>query len=530
LLSTCTELRATASRLARIAAIGSVLLAAVADATDLEKLVMPGPVIEAHAKTEGDCGACHARLREVEQRSLCVDCHKDIQADLTAKAGFHGRAPGAYTADCRTCHPDHRGRDADVIGLDPAGFDHELTDFPLRGTHLRVSCDACHASSARHREAVSNCYSCHRDDDAHDGKLGTGCGDCHGEERWAKARFDHDKTKFPLEGRHVEVACGLCHPAQQFEHTATDCNSCHQLEDTHLGRFGTKCEDCHTPRGWKSLRFDHARDTRFPLRGAHGKVACKSCHTGELAQKISGDCLSCHRADDVHRARNGPRCDRCHAEFNWAAETFEHDKMTNFPLKGAHAEVKCERCHTGPMGERKLGTTCASCHEFDDVHGRQEGTGCEDCHNEVAWSHQIFFEHDISRFPLLGIHAVTACEQCHASARFQDAPRDCLSCHAIEDVHLRRLGPGCERCHNPNGWQRWRFDHDTQTSFELHGAHVDLACEQCHRTPVTNRIKLSGGCVGCHTKDDRHRGAFGRDCGRCHRDTSWQEFELRRLP
>jgi hypothetical protein len=97
-------------------------------------------------------------------------------------------------------------------------------------------------------------------------------------------------------------------------------------------------------------------------------------------------------------------------------------------------------------------------------------------------------------------------------------------------VHLRRLGPGCERCHNPNGWQRWRFDHDTQTSFELHGAHVDLACEQCHRTPVTSPIKLSGGCAGCHAKDDRHRGAFGRDCGRCHRDTSWQEFELRRLP
>jgi hypothetical protein len=47
---------------------------------------------------------------------------------------------------------------------------------------------------------------------------------------------------------------------------------------------------------------------------------------------------------------------------------------------------------------------------------------------------------------------------------------------------------------------------------------------------VANRIKLSGGCVGCHTKDDRHRGGFGRDCGRCHRDTSWQEFELRRLP
>ena len=294
LLSTCTERRATASRLARIAAIGSFVLAAAADATDLEKLVMPGPVIAAHANTEADCGACHARLRDVDQRSLCVECHKNVRADLAAKAGFHGRAPSAYTADCRACHPDHRGRDADVIGLDPAGFDHELTDFPLRGTHLRVGCDACHVSDTRHREAASDCYSCHRDDDAHDGKLGTGCGDCHGEERWAKARFDHDKTKFSLEGRHAEVACGLCHPAQRFEHTATDCNSCHQLEDAHRGRFGTKCEDCHTPRGWKSLRFDHARDTRFLLRGAHGKVGVR-----ELPRRWA-------RAEDLRRLRLVP--------------------------------------------------------------------------------------------------------------------------------------------------------------------------------------------------------------------------------
>jgi hypothetical protein len=192
--------------------------------------------------------------------------------------------------------------------------------------------------------------------------------------------------------------------------------------------------------------------------------------------------------------------------------------------------MKCERCHTGPVSDPKLAVDCASCHEVDDVHAGQEGAGCDDCHSEVAWAHPIFFEHDISRFPLLGIHAVTACEQCHATPRFKDTSDECLACHAIEDVHLRPLGPGCEGCHNPNGWGRWRFDHDTQTSFQLHGAHVALGCDQCHRRPVKSRIELSGTCVGCHAKDDRHRGAFGRDCGRCHSDTSWQDVELRRLP
>jgi hypothetical protein len=529
--STSTDGRAAAARHAATGAVMWILLAAgFARATEFEKLVMPGPVIKAHADTEADCIACHERLRDVEQRSLCLECHKEVAADLDAQVGFHGRAPGASTAACRECHPDHRGRDADVTGLDPAGYDHDLTDYPLRGAHERVACDACHAGGAKHRDAPADCYSCHRDGDVHEGALGRKCDDCHGEERWAKARFDHDKTKFPLEGGHAQVACALCHPAQRFEQTANDCNSCHQLEDAHRGRFGAKCGDCHTPRSWKTLAFDHARDTRFPLRGAHGKAACESCHVGGLERKISGDCASCHRTDDVHRGRNGPSCDRCHRENDWSADTFDHDEMTKFPLRGAHAKVKCERCHTGPVSESKRAENCSSCHEIDDVHAGQEGSSCEDCHNEVAWAHPIFFEHDISRFPLLGIHAVTACEQCHATPRFKDTSRECLACHSIEDVHLRRLGPDCGNCHNPNGWERWRFDHGTQTSFQLHGAHVDLGCDQCHRTPVRSRIELSGTCVDCHATDDRHRGAFGKDCGRCHSDTSWQDLELRRLP
>lgn len=521
----------TAVRHVSIAAIGWILLAvAPASAIDFEKLVMPGAVIEAHADTEANCAACHARLRKVDQRSLCLECHTEVAADLAAHSGFHSRAPGASAADCRECHPDHRGREADVVGLDPAGFDHDFTDYPLRGAHLRIPCDGCHAGASRHREAPSDCYSCHRDDDAHDGKLGTKCGDCHVEERWPTAQFDHARTRFPLEGGHAEVACGLCHPAQRFEHTARDCNTCHQRDDAHRGRFGAACESCHVSDDWKTLRFDHARDTRFALRGAHRNLDCESCHAGGLEREISGDCVSCHRADDAHRGRNGPRCDRCHGEDDWEAETFDHDRMTDFPLRGAHTDVSCERCHTGPVGERTPETSCVSCHGLDDVHGGQEGESCGACHSENTWLREIFFEHDITRFPLLGIHAVTACEQCHVTPRFHDAPSDCVACHSIEDVHLRRLGPDCELCHNPNGWDRWRFDHGSQTSFELHGAHGDLTCDRCHSVPVKNSIELSASCIGCHAKDDRHRGAFGRDCGTCHRDESWSEIELRPLP
>jgi hypothetical protein len=44
-----------------------------ASAIDVEKLVMPGPVIRGHADVEGKCVECHTPFRSEEQNDLCVD-------------------------------------------------------------------------------------------------------------------------------------------------------------------------------------------------------------------------------------------------------------------------------------------------------------------------------------------------------------------------------------------------------------------------------------------------------------------------
>jgi hypothetical protein len=506
-----------------------VLAATPAVAIDLEKLVMPGKVIEGHADIEAECARCHAPFRDAAQESLCLDCHEEVGADRKAGTGFHGRAPGVRGAACRDCHSEHRGRAADIVGLDRAGFDHRFTDYPLRGAHQRLGCEACHARGQPLREAPSSCVDCHRDDDAHGGKLGADCASCHGEKSWREARFDHDQTHFPLLGKHDAVDCALCHPGNRFEKTASTCLACHRLNDEHLGRFGPRCEDCHSPTGWGELHFDHARDTRFALGGGHRGAPCSACHKGVLHEEhLSTKCVSCHRTDDVHRGRHGNDCERCHSDRAWTAEKFAHERMTNFPLRGAHAELKCERCHTGRLAEQKLSTRCTSCHEDDDVHAGQQGSACETCHNEQGWAVKVFFEHDLGRFPLLGLHAVATCEQCHASARFQDAETECGSCHREDDVHLARLGANCGACHNPNGWQLWQFDHDRQTRFALRGAHLGMDCHACHRAPVTGEIRLPLGCRGCHADEDPHHGAFGTDCARCHSDDDWRRVRVGR--
>jgi hypothetical protein len=205
---------------------------------------------------------------------------------------------------------------------------------------------------------------------------------------------------------------------------------------------------------------------------------------------------------------------------------FDHDLSTKFPLLGAHRSAECRECHTGTLYEERFEGTCNSCHRADDVHQGQEGSQCDDCHDEGGWKIRIFFDHDLTRFPLLGLHAVSTCEQCHLTPRFRDARIECMGCHEDDDVHLRRLGTACEHCHNPNGWRLWRFDHDAQTDFALRGAHEKLECHSCHRVPIARGANPSSDCGGCHARDDVHYGAFGRDCGRCHGDGSWDEVEV----
>ena len=56
-----------------------MLMAAPAWADNVETALMPGQVIEGHAKWEEDCTKCHKRFDKAAQNTLCQDCHKDIQ-------------------------------------------------------------------------------------------------------------------------------------------------------------------------------------------------------------------------------------------------------------------------------------------------------------------------------------------------------------------------------------------------------------------------------------------------------------------
>jgi hypothetical protein len=493
-----------------------------ASAASVETLLMPGKVTRAHQKQEETCANCHDRSNARPQSSLCLDCHKEIAGDVNQRRGYHGRMVNAGNGECRACHTEHKGRDADIVQLSPAQFDHRQTDFPLEGAHAGLECGACHKPHDPWRKAAAACAGCHKNDDVHSGQLKQSCGECHGQVSWTGARFDHDKTDFKLTGAHTTLTCDACHVGGRYEHTPGTCVGCHATDDEHRGARGSDCGKCHVTKEWKAAKFDHLKETGYELLGVHARIDCLSCHrSGNYKDKIPKDCNGCHRADDAHAARFGANCGDCHDNTRWRPVEYDHAARDHFPLVGAHAKLDCHACHTAPTATQKLAKDCIGCHRSEDPHGGKLKGGCDRCHGQNSWSADIAFDHDLTDFPLVGLHRVVSCAQCHTSMAFEQAPLQCLGCHAHDDVHKGGLGKKCEDCHSAGGWPLWVFDHAKQAHFPLLGAHAKLQCAACHREPP-GTVKPSKECGVCHHKDDRHLGQYGPQCDRCHTNYSWK--------
>jgi len=423
---------------------------------------------------------------------------------------------------------------------------------PLVGNHAKWEgeCTKCHEPFSR-KAQTALCLDCHKDVAAdrerregfhgrHPEARARDCVGCHTEHKGRAAdisnldreRFDHGATNYPLTDAHKKVDCAGCHePNKSYRKTPTQCADCHGKIDPHKGRLGDKCADCHAPTAWRNVKpFDHG-NTRFPLEGAHKDVACKTCHAGELYKDLAKDCISCHRIQDVHGGRYGVKCETCHDTTRWKDVTFDHSK-TRFPLHGAHASVRCDACHTGELYAEKLGTDCVSCHRAQDPHKGQLGDKCERCHNDQDWQRNINFNHNKTKFPLVGAHATALCEACHVSKKFTGAPTLCARCHE-DSYHKGRLGAAsqCGQCHDSVDWKRWRFDHSRQANYPLTGAHVKLVCEKCHANPNPPTLRLATACIACHK--DFHQSYLGVDpkCEACHNTVAWPQwrFDHRKL-
>jgi Zn finger protein HypA/HybF involved in hydrogenase expression len=521
-----------------------LLLASPARAALLEGVLAPGDLIQGHAKAETECENCHSHFKKEQQDDLCVKCHshEDIGRDIADKKGYHGHIK---LEACRTCHADHKGRDAKIVPvLDEKKFDHgKLTDFELKDKHLELKCEKCHLPKKKFRDAARTCYGCHKKDDKHKGALGEKCEDCHNAKSWKEKDvfFDHDKTKFPLKNAHADtkIRCADCHPNNHYKHTPVACVECHRKDDDkkgHKGKFGLKCEACHVDKDWKTIKFDHDKDTKYLLKGKHKTTKCEDCHTGndlyKDAKKLKTECVACHKKDDKHKGSEGDKCEKCHTEKNWKdTPDFDHNK-TKFPLKGGHADpkVKCDDCHKSKV-YTDAPKDCFGCHKKDDDgkgHKGRYGKKCEDCHAEKDWKTPKFDHDRDTKYPLRGKHKTTKCNDCHTGDMYGDKLKEaCIACHKKDDKHKGKEGDKCEQCHWERDWKttKDKFDHGL-TRFPLLGKHADkkIKCEDCHKSQEYSEAKLA--CWACHEKDDKHKRRLGKLCEDCHNALDWKRWDF----
>jgi hypothetical protein len=551
------------ARLAALALVAASLVGAPARA----QFFSPGPLAHPHAGFEGldHCAKCHDEEKGLSAKR-CLECHTELQGRVAKGAGFHGRLAPAKQQSCATCHPDHRGKDFEMIEWQDQGggtrerFDHKKTGWPLAGAHGKARCEDCHQRAfieeglirkllEKHPKqttflgVATTCGSCHFDE--HRGQLGRDCQKCHDEAAWKPTHgFDHAAAKFPLRGEHKKVACGKCHPTatdDAFVATAfpkpraptfltmkplefKSCETCH--DDPHKGSLGPACASCHQETGWKLIKTANGRDatfhdkTKFPLRGGHVGVDCRSCHgpfPGQPA-RFKGlpfaACTDCHA--DAHEGQLAAKppakvvaCEGCHTVAAWLPPRFERERHadTKFPLEGAHGAVACRGCHPlDPTLPRRVAPVVMKTLKAE-------------------------------RRPEVFSLAVLEPKK---------SPQACLGCH--EDVHRGQLAAegakdNCATCHKTTSFSDLTFDHDKDSRFALTGKHAETPCAGCHKAErvgtgaamVVRYKPLGLACGGCHA--DAHQGQFlvataarddaparqARDCAACHPTSTFKK-------
>lgn len=370
---------------------------------------------------ELSCAKCHkeGNFKRAIAHERCGDCHPDPHnGQFASRAG---------SPDCSACHSP--------TDFKPALFKremHALNIFPLEGKHSTLQCVKCHKPENREllfRAGKRICSECHSE--PHGGEFASQpynnkCDSCHSEAGFETTTFSrerHAQTRFPLNGRHSEIACAQCHkplpvryemepladggilpaslpasgkstiskPRLQFRFASRTCDVCHLDPHEIRPEVNLSCNNCHIPQQWGVLLpFDHSSVSQ-KLEGVHREAAnqfkCAQCHkmreimnensvrTAPAFSKAAIECVKCHADKDPHGGQfgilgNGQKdCSSCHTSNAWNSGSFDHNK-TQFALTIQHQNVSCTKCHNNQKevnGKtvrwyRDTQSDCLNCH------------------------------------------------------------------------------------------------------------------------------------------------------------------------
>lgn len=137
----------------------------------------PGDLTKAHASFEDDCDKCHKKFERLAQAGLCKACHAKVKNEIFNKTGIHGQSD--VDKECKTCHTEHKGRDAKIIPVSSLLPKVLAPSSPIKG----------HTHSNKKEAASKSCGDCHEKDDTHNGDFGPQCQRCHVGEKWREIKL-----------------------------------------------------------------------------------------------------------------------------------------------------------------------------------------------------------------------------------------------------------------------------------------------------------------------------------------------------
>ncbi len=203
-----------------------------------------------------DCYQCHTKGNFSAISTYCFACHQKNYEQTVNPSHRDASIPN----DCVSCHTTDPG-------WHPATFDIHNNYYQLNGAHAAIAtgCATCHNDN--YSNTPNTCVGCHQNDYDNTSNpkhvsvnFPTDCEQCHTEDAWSPASFNHDGQFFPIySGKHKGKwdTCTDCHTSPD-NYAVFSCFACHpknKMDDKHKEYQGyaydsNTCLQCH-PDGSK---------------------------------------------------------------------------------------------------------------------------------------------------------------------------------------------------------------------------------------------------------------------------------------
>ena len=293
-------------------------------------------------KYSNNCRICHNTIFNLKKR----DRYTMADMEKTKSCGAcHSGVKAFSVADDKSCVNCHKGKARNI-------------EYKVKGAGVTIFNHSTHIAKEN-----GQCRSCHN------GKVITGK-----DGRVSMAQMESGKT------------CGACHNGKKAFTVAGNCGKCHQGMKPREISFKSKgvtpavfshefhteaysCQDCHT----KVFPFK-AGVKHFSMAEMGKGKSCGSCHNGNDAFTVAGNCAKCHKGYKpgtiAFKTDAGPvkfshefhleayKCADCHTKtfpYKAGAKSFTMDDME----KGK----SCGACHNGNDAFAASGD-CGKCHEM----------------------------------------------------------------------------------------------------------------------------------------------------------------------